>query len=136
MTLVLDVMTRRVVSISLDDSLRRIRSIFNQVKFHHILVLEGKVLMGVISDRDLLKHLSPRLGSGFETQADLSTLDKKAHQIMSRRPVTVTADASIDYAAGLLLERNVSCLPVVDENDVLIGILSWKDILRHTTKCK
>ena len=130
--LVQEVMTTRVHKVGMDDTLRSIQAVFAKANFHHILVMEQDRLMGIISDRDLLKHLSHRLGSGYETQADLSTLNKKAHQIMSRRPVTVLDDASVKEAACLMLQRNVSCLPVVDASDRVAGILSWKDLLRHT----
>jgi acetoin utilization protein AcuB len=84
----------------------------------------------VISDRDLLRALSPYVGTLSETTRDSATLKKRAHQIMTRSPVTLRADASLADAVQLLLDRRVSCIPIVDEGFRAVGIVSWRDILR------
>ncbi|MNP54117.1 CBS domain protein [compost metagenome] len=48
---------------------------------------------------------------------------------MSRQPITIAADRSLQEAARVMLEQHVSCLPVL-EKGALVGILSWKDLLR------
>jgi acetoin utilization protein AcuB len=127
-----DIMTRRLVTVGMDDTLGVVRMLFGAHRFHHLLVLEGRKLAGVISDRDLLKALSPRLGTPNETARDRATLNRHAHQIMSRRPVTVPRDWGIEAAARRMLEAKVSSLPVVSAgvDDVLVGIVTWKDLLR------
>ncbi len=60
------IMTRRVVTVEMDDSLQIISEIFENVKFHHILVVENQKLVGVISDRDLIDR----------EEHDIITLDK------------------------------------------------------------
>lgn len=123
-------MTRKVVTVEMDDTLLTISMIFENVKFHHLLVVENKKLVGVVSDRDFLREVSPFLGKVIETTRDLDTLKKKVHQIMSRNPVTVSPETSIEAAAGLLLEKNISCLPVISSRDSIEGIVTWKDILK------
>lgn len=126
------IMTRRVVTVELDDSLAVIKQIFDAMKFHHLLVIdEDRKLCGVISDRDLLRALSPRVGTLSESARDAATLNKRAHQIMTRQPITLRPEATLEAAVELLLERRVSCLPVVDESFRPVGILSWRDLLRH-----
>jgi len=124
------IMSREVFKISMDDTIATVREIFKHFKFHHLLVVEKRKLVGVISDRDLLKALSPFLDTLSEKPRDLALLNRKAHQIMSLRPVTVTKDATIEQAMKLLVEKDISCLPVVSTNGVIEGIVSWKDILR------
>ncbi len=124
------IMTRKVVTVEMDDTLLTIRIIFENVKFHHLLVVENKKLVGVISDRDFLKAVSPFIGKVIETTRDLDTLKKRVHQIMSRNPFTVSQETSIETAASLLLEKNISCLPVVSSQGDIEGIVTWKDILR------
>ena len=80
------IMTRRVVTVEMDDFLQIISEIFENVKFHHILVVDGRKLVGVISDRDFIKALSPFLDTPSEEKPDITTLNKKAHQIMNRTP--------------------------------------------------
>src|SRR5580693_4168482 len=89
------IMTTRVVSVELDDQLDVIKKIFDTLKFHHLLVVDdaGK-LKGVVSDRDLLKALSPHVGTAAENNRDLATLNKRVHQIMSRNLITLPPRAS------------------------------------------
>lgn len=124
------IMTRKVVTVEMDDTLLTISMIFKNVKFHHLLVIEDRKLVGVISDRDFLKAVSPFLGKVIETTRDLDTLKKRAHQIMSRNPITVSPETSIETAASLLLEKNISCLPVTSPQNGIEGIVTWKDILK------
>jgi acetoin utilization protein AcuB len=49
---------------------------------------------------------------------------------MSRNPVTVKIGTPIETAARLLIEKRVSCLPIINDGNALEGILSWKDILK------
>ncbi|HDY67019.1 MAG TPA: CBS domain-containing protein [Candidatus Scalindua sp.] len=128
------IMTRRVVTVEMDDSLQIISEIFENVKFHHILVVENQKLVGVISDRDFIKALSPFLDTPTEEHRDITTLDKKAHQIMNRTPITVDAETSIEEASNLLLENNISCLPVISPQGSIEGIVTWKDILMFYLK--
>ena len=130
------IMTRRVVTVEMDDSLQIISEIFENVKFHHILVVENQKLVGVISDRDFIKALSPFLDTPSEVKRDITTLNKKAHQIMNRTPITVDAETSIEEAGNLLLENNISCLPVISPQGSVEGIVSWKDILKFYSKKK
>ena len=87
--------------------------------------------MGVISDRDVLKEISPHVNTLSEDSRALKTLKKKAHQIMSRKPITVEPDTLVEDAASIMLQKNISCLPVVSPAGNIEGILSWKDILNH-----
>ena len=123
------IMKQRVVTVEMDDSLETVQDIFRQARFHHLLVVSGEQLVGVISDRDLFKAVSPFLETFSETDRDLSTLQKRVHQIMTRKLITVSKDIPIKKAAQILREGNFSCLPVVTEGRKIEGILTWKDIL-------
>jgi acetoin utilization protein AcuB len=124
-------MTTRVVSVEMDDRLDVVKKIFDALKFHHLLVIDDrKILKGVVSDRDLLKALSPYVGSAAENARDAATLNKRVHQIMSRNLVTLHPRASIREAVTLFLEQRISCIPIVDESFRPVGILSWRDVLK------
>jgi len=71
------IMTKRLVTIEMDDSLTVVKEIFDNVNIHHLLVVESGKLHGVITDRDLLKALSPNIGTSSETYRDTITLNKK-----------------------------------------------------------
>jgi acetoin utilization protein AcuB len=123
-------MTRKLVTVELDDTLSTVREIFSRAKFHHLLVVEEGRLYGVLSDRDLLKAISPRIATAAETDKDRATLNKKVHQIMTRKPVVVKPQDSVYDAIDLINKYGVSCLPVVDDDNRPVGVLTWRDIFR------
>lgn len=131
-----DIMTREVVTVKLDDTLRCIREIFDECFFHHLVVVKGRQVVGVISDRDLLKNLSPFVDNEWmERRQDVNTLKRKAHQIMRRSPVVTHETVSVALATACLLAQKVTCLPVVDHREHLSGIVTWRDLLPHCTFC-
>jgi acetoin utilization protein AcuB len=126
-----ELMTRQIVTVSMDDSLRRVRELFESHHFHHVLVVEGYKLVGIISDRDLLRNISPFVGRDLAERAqDLATLNRRVHQVMSRNLITAGPDTLLDDAIQVVLEHDISCLPVVDEQQHPLGIITWRDILR------
>lgn len=124
------IMSPTPVSVEMDDSIELVKETFDTTGFHHVLVVHEDRLLGIVSDRDLLKALSPTLGTAAETFKDLAILNKKVHQIMTRKPVTVDVNASVYDAIDLFNEHRLSCLPVMDENNVAVGILSWRDVFQ------
>ncbi len=93
------IMSSRVVTVELDDSLETVKGIFDSARFHHLLVVgSDKKLLGVISDRDLLRAISPYVGTLAEQARDLATLRKRVHQIMTREPITLPPESSVQDA--------------------------------------
>ena len=133
---VADIMSTRVVSVSMDDRLSVVYDIFRLVNFHHLVVLADKRLIGVLSDRDLFKAISPRLGTKAATPLDDASLNKRVHQIMTREPITLEVNASLMDAVKLFNRNKISCLPVVDEQHHCIGMLSWRDIFKYIEQKK
>ena len=123
-------MTSRVVTIEMDDSLQVIQDVFRKVKFHHLIVVDEGKIVGIISDRDFFKAISPFVNTLSETNRDRATLDKRAHQIMSHYPLTVLKSCPIEKAAKMMLERGVSCLPITNADHMVEGILTWKDLFK------
>ena len=129
--IVKDIMTHPVQVISMDDSIATIRQIFETHSYHHLLVVgDDGECAGVISDRDLLKNISPFIGKPSERSADLSCLKRRAHQIMTRQLVAVRANTSLRAAMRVMLDHRISCLPVVDVNKHCLGIVTMRDIAR------
>jgi acetoin utilization protein AcuB len=124
------IMSKNLVTIGMDDSLKAVKVIFDNEGIHHLLVVESDKLRGVISDRDLLKALSPNIGTLAETNRDAITLNKKVHQIMTSKLVTLRPDAEISDAIEIFNNHNISCIPVVDDKNKPVGIISWRDILK------
>lgn len=122
--------TRNVVCINMDDPLNKAKRLFEERGFHHLLVLERGRLVGVISDRDLLKAVSPRVDTLAATSHDLASLNKRAHQIMTREPITLYENASIKAAVDTFNSYKISVIPIVDDENKPVGVLSWRDIMK------
>ena len=115
------IMNTRLVTVTMDDNLGQVKNIFDNVRFHHLLVLESGQLIGILSDRDLFKALSPHLNTPSETPRDRATLNKKVHQIMTRHPITLRQENSVYDAVALFNRRMISCIPIVDDQQQPVG---------------
>jgi len=122
-------MSTRVVTIEMDDRLLVAQEIFENAPFHHLLVIEDDELQGVLSERDYLRALSPHVGNINETERDSETLQRRAHQVMSRNPVTISPHKTLNDASRLMLEHDIGSLPVLKRGKI-VGIITWKDLLR------
>lgn len=129
--IVSDLMTPNVETVKMDTILSEVWKIFRQHRFHHLPVVDDQnKLIGMISDRDVLYHISPRVESGNATVAEIEVLRKPAHQFMSRGPLTVYPNTSAARALRTIIDQSVSCLPVVDDEMNLKGILTWRDVIK------
>ncbi|WP_286265991.1 CBS domain-containing protein [Thalassotalea atypica] len=128
---VANIMTRDMISLELDQTLNDAKQIFESNNIHHIIVLNDDLtLAGLITDRDLYKHLSPTIGTSKETRQDSMMLRKKIHLVMTRDIITARGDLSINEAAFRFYEHHISCLPIVDNNNCPVGIITWRDIIK------
>ena len=124
------IMSTRVVSVHMDDSLQSLRELFADTGFHHLVVVHDNKLQGIISDRDLLKSISPFVDTLSERKLDRATLDRKAHQIMTREVITLNPSDSVYSAIELFNTHKISCIPIIDTNRHPVGMVSWRDVMK------
>jgi len=128
-----ELMTENVICVSPETTLSEAMHVLETHKIHHLLITEGAELKGIISDRDVLKNISPYLGTSAEEKKDQFTAQRTVDKIMNKQLVTVDSSAGIVESCKTFLSAGVSLLPVLD-NGKLVGVLSWRDILKHFTK--
>jgi CBS domain-containing protein len=121
--LVSQVMTVAPTCIPPETTALELIRLFHTKGFRHLLVIDGADrLIGVISDRDVIRCLGP------DQAPDRSTLGQiTAAEIMSTDLVTVSADAGLEKAVQMMIEQGISCLPVLAEES-LVGILTNTDL--------
>lgn len=129
-----NIMNTSLITIDMDDNLSTVQHLLNNARIHHLLVVENNQLLGIISDRDLLKAISPYLNTASEMPRDTATLNKKAHQIMTRNPITLQPHAGIHTAINFFNSHPISCIPIVDKDNRPVGIISWRDILKFFSR--
>jgi CBS domain-containing protein len=129
-TLVRDIMQRKVVTISAGDSLSTVEDIMTLGGVRHMPVVQGGSLVGVVSQRDLLRaSLSTLTDFGRdERRAFLNVVE--IEKVMSAPPVTIGPGASVREAARVMASRKIGCLPVLEEGR-LVGLITETDLLRH-----
>jgi acetoin utilization protein AcuB len=118
---VADIMTRHVITLSPHHSFSDSVSVMAKHSFRHFLVVDthGR-LIGAVSDRDILRVLA-------------RTTDWNAtsvSQFMSRDVMSVKPDTEISLAVGKMLSKRINCLPVVDDDNNLCGIITSTDLLK------
>jgi CBS domain-containing protein len=122
-------MQTKIVTVSVTERLSTVEDIMTLGRVRHMPVVHGGRLVGVLSQRDLLRASLSELGSfGTETRrAFLHAIE--IAQVMSAPPITIDPDASIQLAARLMADHRIGCLPVVDEAEELVGLVTETDVL-------
>ena len=122
-------MTPRPVTTLPDTAVSEVWRIMNERRFRHMLVAEDAVrLVGLVTQRDLL--VAARTS---ERRIDFDD-DRPVSEVMNRDVDTVLPECCAAEAARHMLRTKRSCLPVVDEEGVLVGILTEADYLRLATR--
>lgn len=128
-----DIMTEKIVTISADDSLSTVEDIMTLGRVRHMPVVRGGVLVGVVSQRDLLRASLSNLTelTGFGRDQRRAFLEAvEIRRVMSSPAITIPPDATPEQAAELMADRKIGCLPVVS-GDALVGMLTETDLLRY-----
>jgi acetoin utilization protein AcuB len=125
------IMSGRVAVLTFDDTILTALNIFSRVKIHHLPIVDGDGgIIGVISDRDVLRNSSPFYGTINEQNRDKEIMTRRVGMIMSRNPHCVNADTPVLEAVRLMNAKHISCLPIVDQDSRrLLGIVTWKDVV-------
>ena len=123
-----DIMTKEVATLGLEDELSLANDIMRLGRIRHLPVVSGETLVGIISERDLFRSsLAQALGYGNkDTREVMKTLHIK--DVMVKQVTTVSPELELKDAVGLMVERKIGCLPVV-ENNKLVGLITETDIL-------
>lgn len=124
-----DLMTDEVVAAGRGDTLAAAYEVMLDRGFRHLPVTDADgELVGVLSQRDIATRLGPTARQDMVTQT--SRLERfTVSQAMSEVVDTIEPDEPVTAAAEILLERKVSCLPVV-EGTRLVGIVTESDFVR------
>jgi len=126
-----NLMITELITLPMDSTLSKAKEAFDSNEIHHLLITDDDgLLAGVITDRDLYKHLSPTVSTRQETHRDTALMQKKLHQIMSRNLVTANKQQTLNEAVVLFHDNHISCLPIIDKQDKPIGIITWRDIIK------
>lgn len=122
-------MSKKVITIEADDSMQHAVNLMKEHKIRMLPVVKKGKLVGIISDGDLKKA----------SASDATTLDVhelqyliakiRAKDIMTKDPLTVPPNFTVEETAELLSTHKISGMPVVD-NDEIVGIITRDDLFK------
>jgi acetoin utilization protein AcuB len=122
-------MTRQLFTIGLDDSLENLEGLMEQFRFRHLPVIDGNRLVGLITRSDLW-HLSSSVLSMSAPEENAILHRLTAERVMKRDCVTVSPDEPLSNVAKRMWDSRVGCVPVVEEDGTLVGIITEGDFVR------
>ncbi len=120
MVLVRDIMRKdKLVKVEPTSSIKDAIRLMSMENVGSVLVFEGKRLVGIFTERDLVHYLA----SG-------GSLDDKIEDAMTKEVITLKETESAWKAATIMIEKGIRHLPVIDEKGNVVGIVSIRDALR------
>jgi CBS domain-containing protein len=118
--LVRDVMSKNVRVVRPDSSAREVVAIMNKFDIGSVVVVQGERPVGIITERDILRRI---------VEPCLAPETLTARQIMTGPVITIDENASINEAAKLMVKKGIKRLLVTRNNDKLVGIITFTDIV-------
>jgi acetoin utilization protein AcuB len=127
-----ELMQAEVFTVRPDDMIDRVFFLLSYEKIRHLPVLDGRNVVGIVSDRDLYKALGPRSRRGTVAkktgETALHVIPRKVRHIMRRGVITIDPEADLSRAATMMARKKIGALPVVQKGR-LTGIITATDIL-------
>jgi CBS domain-containing protein len=125
---VVDIMTKDPLTVTPTESIGQADDLMNTNKIRQLPVVQGKNLVGIVTDRDIRSFLSGSLLDSPEARE--RALASKVREIMTTAPMTVSPDDDLPEAVELMIDEKIGGIPVVDDTEGLVGIVTYVDILR------
>jgi acetoin utilization protein AcuB len=134
--LVRDMMTEDVKALTLDDNIKMCIKFMKEHHVRHIPVVDSpdgengrKTFVGIVSQRDVFRQISPYLGKVGEADSDSEALKQPLVRLVTRNPRSVSPGTSIQEMIGIMVDNRINMIPVVvDEN--IVGIVTSTDVLK------
>ena len=128
-----DWMTPNPVIVSPGTSLRKAHWLMIDNKVRRLPVMDGEHLVGILTMEDL-RRAEPSTGIGLDLVKITDMLSRMTvRQLMTKDPKTITPDTPLIEAARMMLEQEISALPVMEAGQ-LVGIITESDIFRAYVK--
>ncbi|MBN2255003.1 MAG: CBS domain-containing protein [Deltaproteobacteria bacterium] len=121
-------MTRNLITVTPDTSILKVKNLLNQYNIDQVPVVEGKNLVGVVTDRDIRENSASPASTLSIHELNYLLSEMKVGEIMTKKLYTVSPGTTIEDAVSLINEKRVNALPVVVGRE-LVGIITTCDML-------
>lgn len=128
--LVRDWMSKEVITIDADETMQQAIGLLKEYNIRMLPVMKDSKLVGIITDRDL-KRASASDATSLDIHELMYLISKiKVKDIMTRKPVTVSWDFTVEEAAEVLLKDKISGTPVIGSQGEIVGVITKSDIFK------
>lgn len=126
------VMTKNPITVNVITPLKEVAEIFAEQSIHHVPVIDGKKLVGLVTYNDLMR-LSFAEAFGQKTEDVLQYLDKttKISEVMTTQMTKISAEGTVKDAAEVLCQGSFHSACVVTEGGELEGIVTSTDVIKY-----
>ena len=121
-------MSAATVSIDIEEPASVILRLFGSYPIHHLPVLSGRKVVGMLSSADVMKLRAFLPKAGVVTDQYLDQHASVA-ALMHKPAITVRPQTRLSEAAALMARHGIHALPVIDDQDCLLGIITTTDII-------
>jgi acetoin utilization protein AcuB len=125
---VVDVMTKDPLIVTPSETVGQADELMAVNKIRQLPMVKGSELVGIITDRDIRSFLSGSFLSAPE--ACEKALHTQIAEVMTFDPLTLSPDDTLQEAVELLINEKIGGIPVVDEVQGIVGIVTYVDVLR------
>lgn len=123
-------MTNEVITLDVDDTLLIAQDIMDLGCIRHLPVVDHGRLVGLVTHRDILEASLSTLQDVTREDDEVVKQRVAVKEVMKTDIMTIGRNDQARIACRLMIKHKYGCLPVVDENKKLVGILSEADLLR------
>ncbi|MHC4394795.1 MAG: CBS domain-containing protein [Planctomycetota bacterium] len=131
-----DIMAKNLKTLTMDDSLEKCLKFMQDHKIRHVPIIDTAIkkhgkprFVGVISDRDLIRQISPYVGKIGEQETDQKALRQCLGQLITGNPISISPETPIPEILTCLLDNHIDMVPVVSDGD-LVSIVTATDIIK------
>jgi acetoin utilization protein AcuB len=128
--LVKDWMSKKVITIEEEASIQDVMRLMKRNNIYRLPVMKKEKLVGIITDRDV-RSASTSDGISLDAYEFLHLIQKrKVKDVMTKNPITIPLDYTVEEAALIFFDNHISGAPVVNRNGDVIGIITQTDLFR------
>ena len=125
-----DLMTQDLFTVCSDNRLILAHEIMAWARIRHIPVIDANYkLVGLISHRDLLRASVSSLEPLADDKNKRAMKSIPIEKVMKKDVITISPETVVQEAARIMRDAKIGCLPVTDDQDTLLGIITEADLL-------
>jgi CBS domain-containing protein len=120
---IVQIMSKPVRTVESNEKLGEALTVMNKYDIGNVVVVEGQKLIGIVTERDVVRHLL----------RDTFVLLEPVKRLMSKPVITASPESTVQEALEIMVKNKIRQLPVVQGNS-LVGIVSDKDLMRSVLR--